>query len=315
MTTATSPLQRASHTPRSRIVVCVKFCKKVWRSRLRLGFWSARAPERSSWCAMNFSFCHGCELSVGFALISQGFHVQVAVRLDPPLVDLHGQSPDQPQAAGLVGEDADDVCASLELLVDPLEHVGALEVFVVLARQTVKRPGLLDVALHPLAQPRILRLPAPQPGRQIPPRLLGRAPVVKPAQLQMREDGVVRSRAVQVAIGIDWEGRRQAVVVGRASRIRYGYSASSTCCTTNCTIGFRKSASCSINNLISSLLSLFSLLVMVCFGWLLFTSNLLPWPFLFAEDSAHYPPCGKCRAAKKRQREANLATCGDTERG
>jgi hypothetical protein len=100
-------------------------------------------------------------LPVGFALISQGFHVQVAVRLDPVLVDLHGQGPDQPQATGLVGEDADDVRASLELLVDPLEHVGALELFVVLARQTVKRPGLLDAVLHPLAQLGILRLPTP----------------------------------------------------------------------------------------------------------------------------------------------------------
>jgi hypothetical protein len=101
-----------------------------------------------------------------------------------PLWISTARAPDQLQAAGFVGEDADDVRASVELLVDLLEHVGALEVFVVVARQTVKRPRLLDIALHPLAQRRILRLPASQPGRQIPPRLVRRAPVVKPVQFK-----------------------------------------------------------------------------------------------------------------------------------
>ena len=35
---------------------------------------------------------------------------------------------------------------------------------------------------------------------------------------KVREDGVVRSRAVQVAIGIDWEGRRQVLGVELANR-------------------------------------------------------------------------------------------------
>ena len=34
----------------------------------------------------------------------------------------------------------------------------------------------------------------------------------------MREDGVIRSRAVLVAIGIDWEGRRQMLAVEMAGR-------------------------------------------------------------------------------------------------
>ncbi len=42
------------------------------------------------------------------------------------------------------------------------------------------------------------------------------------------------------------------------------------------TIGFRNSLSSSINDLISALPSFVCFLVMVRFGWLFFTSNLLP---------------------------------------
>ena len=35
---------------------------------------------------------------------------------------------------------------------------------------------------------------------------------------KLRENGVIRSRAVLVAIGIDWEGRRQVLAVEMANR-------------------------------------------------------------------------------------------------
>jgi hypothetical protein len=49
-------------------------------------------------------------------LFAKHFHIQVAVGLDPILVDLDGQSPNQSQAALSVGKDADDMGATLKLL-------------------------------------------------------------------------------------------------------------------------------------------------------------------------------------------------------
>jgi hypothetical protein len=67
-------------------------------------------------------------------LFAKHFHVEVAMILDPILVDFDRERPDQTQSAFLVGEDADDMGAALELLVDAFEHIGALEMLVVLAR-------------------------------------------------------------------------------------------------------------------------------------------------------------------------------------
>ena len=48
-----------------------------------------------------------------FALFAQHFHVQITVGFDPVLVDFDRQSPDQPQGALLIGEDADDMGSSM----------------------------------------------------------------------------------------------------------------------------------------------------------------------------------------------------------
>jgi hypothetical protein len=116
------------------------------------------------------------------------------VRFDPILVDFHGQRPDQPQATLRVGKNPDYQHASLQLLIDPLEHIYALEVLVALPRQPVKNPGLLDVGLHPFAKLRMFALPTLEPPRQALPRLLHIPPVIEPPQL------------------------RQAVVIGLARR-------------------------------------------------------------------------------------------------
>ena len=72
-------------------------------------------------------------------LFAKHFHVQVAVGFDPVLVDFDRQRTDQPQGAVLIGKDSDDMGAAFELLVDPLEHVRAFEMFVVLSGQAGKR--------------------------------------------------------------------------------------------------------------------------------------------------------------------------------
>ena len=65
---------------------------------------------------------------------------------------LAGQSADEAEAALLVGEDANDVGAAFEFLVETFEHVGALDVFVMFARLAVEGPGLLDVVFDPGAE-------------------------------------------------------------------------------------------------------------------------------------------------------------------
>ena len=69
-----------------------------------------------------------------FALFAQGFHVEVTVGFDPVLVDLDGEGADEPQRTLLVGKDADDMGAPLDLLIEPLKHIGAFEMFVMLSR-------------------------------------------------------------------------------------------------------------------------------------------------------------------------------------
>ena len=62
-----------------------------------------------------------------FSLFAKYLHVQVAVGLDPVFMDFDCQRPDQSQAAFLIRKDSDDMGSTFELLVKPLEHIGALE--------------------------------------------------------------------------------------------------------------------------------------------------------------------------------------------
>jgi hypothetical protein len=54
--------------------------------------------------------------------------------------------------------------AAFELLVKPLQHVGALKMFVMLSRQPVKGEGFLNVLFHPGAKFWVFLLPAQQLG-------------------------------------------------------------------------------------------------------------------------------------------------------
>jgi hypothetical protein len=64
----------------------------------------------------------------------------------------------------------------LSSLIDPLKHVRAFEMFVVLSQQTVKGKGFLDVFLHPSAELGIFLLPSKEPSRQVSAGFLGVAP-------------------------------------------------------------------------------------------------------------------------------------------
>jgi hypothetical protein len=110
-------------------------------------------------------------------------HVEIAGGLEPALVRLDGEGADQTQAARGVGKDPHDEGAALQLLVQPLQHVGRLHMLVVRQRQPVVGQGLLDVILDPACQLGVLALPLGEPGREVAPDLGELAPIVKPAQL------------------------------------------------------------------------------------------------------------------------------------
>ena len=69
--------------------------------------------------------------------------------LEPVLVGLDRQRPHQPQATLAIGENAHDMGAAPDLLVEAVQHIGRFEVLMVLARQPVKGQRLVDVVFDP----------------------------------------------------------------------------------------------------------------------------------------------------------------------
>ena len=137
----------------------------------------------------------GLRLWRALQVFAEQVHVEVAVFIDPLFVGLDGERLDQPQATGFVGEDAHKQRAAFDLLVQPLEQIGRLEMFVVRPGKPVKGEGLVDVRLDPRAQLRMFILPAHEPRGQIAPRFLGVVPVVDPAQF---DQAIIRLLARQV---------------------------------------------------------------------------------------------------------------------
>jgi hypothetical protein len=86
------------------------------------------------------------------------------------------------QTARFIGKDAHDVGAALDLLIEALKEVRALEVFMVLLRTAVKGPRLLDVLLHPCAEPWVFERPFFDPCAQLKLGFGCTAQTVEPAQ-------------------------------------------------------------------------------------------------------------------------------------
>jgi len=72
--------------------------------------------------------------------------------LEPVLVGLDRQRPHQPQATLAIGENAHDMGAAPDLLVEAVQHIGRFEVLMVLARQPVKGQRLVDVVFDPAGE-------------------------------------------------------------------------------------------------------------------------------------------------------------------
>ena len=70
--------------------------------------------------------------------------------------------------------------AALQLLINAFEHIGSLEMFVVLLGQSVERKSLLNILFDPGAELGIFFLPSQQPRHQISAGFGGVTPAVKP---------------------------------------------------------------------------------------------------------------------------------------
>jgi hypothetical protein len=68
-------------------------------------------------------------------LLAKRFHVEVTVGFDPVLMDFNCERSNESQGAFLIGENANDMGAAFDLLVESLKHIGAFEMFVVLSRE------------------------------------------------------------------------------------------------------------------------------------------------------------------------------------
>ena len=73
--------------------------------------------------------------------------------------------------------------SALDLLIEAFEHVCALEMLMVLARQAVEGEGFLDRFLDPIDKLPVAVAPFGDPGGEVAAGLLDVSPVVEPAQL------------------------------------------------------------------------------------------------------------------------------------
>jgi hypothetical protein len=105
----------------------------------------------------------GGSLKGRFEEVAKRLHIEVDGAMEPLLVLLAGESADEAKAALRIREDAKDVSAALEFLVEAFEEIGGFDVFVMFARLTIKGPGFLDVLLGPRAKLWVFGRPAFDP--------------------------------------------------------------------------------------------------------------------------------------------------------
>ncbi len=109
---------------------------------------------------------------------------------EPFVVGLDGQHRDQPDHAGVVGEDADDVGAAADLAVEALQRIGRPELGPVLGRERVEGQDVVLGLLEQRGDLRQARLELARSPRRAAAGL-GREPAVKIAADQRAEDVVL----------------------------------------------------------------------------------------------------------------------------
>src|SRR5690606_38137061 len=139
---------------------------------------AASRRAAASACVLRVDHAHPLAL-----MLLEKVHVQIAASLLPLLVLFGGEGSHQAQAAVGIGEDAYDVGATLDLLVEALEQVGRAHVLVMGTQQAVERQRLFDGLLNPQAQALVLASPLREPRGKVAAGLLQVTTVVEPAQL------------------------------------------------------------------------------------------------------------------------------------
>src|SRR5262249_14422425 len=85
-------------------------------------------------------------------VLAQIIHVEIAMLLEPVLVGFDRERTHQPEAARAIGEDTHDMGAALDLLIQPLQHVGRFEMLMMLTRQAVEGQRLIDILFDPAGE-------------------------------------------------------------------------------------------------------------------------------------------------------------------
>ena len=140
----------------------------------------------------------------GFLVLPEIVHVEIAMGFEPVFMGLDGQVSDEAQAGLCVWKDAHDVSSAFDLFIEPFEHVGALEMLMVLAGKPVEGERLLDGFLDPCDELGVAGFPFGDPCCEVLPRLFEGATIVKPAQLlQAVVVGLARQMIESVAQEVD----------------------------------------------------------------------------------------------------------------
>jgi hypothetical protein len=80
--------------------------------------------------------------------VSSAIDLHVAALEQPFVVLLEQDSADQPRDAGLVGKDADDIGALLDLLIETFERIGAVQFGAVLGRESEVGEDVVRAVVH-----------------------------------------------------------------------------------------------------------------------------------------------------------------------
>src|SRR5215468_4572506 len=137
--------------------------------------------------------------------------------LEPVLMGFHRESPHQPQTAVAIREDAHDMGPPLDLLVQarrrkswPLDHDR--QTYPGSDNQPTVRSSLSYYTINQRLDASLAQF-ADRPLAEAFPYL-----ILDARYERVREAGVIVSQAVLIAIGIDWDGRRQVLAVELANR-------------------------------------------------------------------------------------------------
>ena len=100
-------------------------------------------------------------------MLLEKIHIEIAPGLQPPLMGLHRQRPDEPQATGRIREDPHHPGSPLDRFIKAIQHIGGLQVLMVLERPPVEAEGFANALFHPLAELRVFGPSALQPWPQV----------------------------------------------------------------------------------------------------------------------------------------------------